>query len=163
MCINTIQYRHDPSIISKQKMVTLKHLNWHCRLTSFHHCQYVVCHSISFHMTGILASPAHARFKPMQFGVCRIRKAWRNWRCGVVCLTLFDKAVYKCLHWFLLEKRLFMHRYALQNQVVSWWTVVLPKPLVFSRSQGFGASTCCPGIFAKQKHLPDNFDLKDYR
>ena len=28
--------------------------------------------------------------------------AWRNWRCGVVCLTLFDKAVYKCLHWFLL-------------------------------------------------------------
>lgn len=102
MCINTNQYRHDPSIISKQKMVTLKHLNWHCRLTSFHHCQYVVCHSISFHMTGILASPAHGRFKPMQFGVCRIRKAWRNWRCGVVCLTLFDKAVYKCLHWFLL-------------------------------------------------------------
>lgn len=52
---------------------------------------------------GILASPAHASFQPMEFGVCRIRKAWRNWRCGVVCLTLFDKAVYKCLHWFLLQ------------------------------------------------------------
>ena len=102
---------------------------------------------------GILASPA-ARFKPMESGVCRIRKAWRNWRCGVVCLTLFDKAVYKCLHWFLLEKRLFMHRYALQNQVVSWWTVVLPKPLVFFSEPGFRSVNLLPGNLRKTETPP---------